>query len=381
MAKNKVSEYSATAANNTDIGGINIAEGCAPSGINNAIRELMAQLKDMQSGTDADDFTVGGNLSVTGNSTIAGTSTISGPVIFSSTVSMNGTNNIGNTTSSTLFNGTVTQDTSSKLYLDSSVTTPSAPPLSWSSDTNTGIYRPAADTLAFVTAGSDRLRLSSTGAVIVGSGEASSTVSGNILRAVNASGSDITGANIEITSGNGTGTGGSGSIIFKTAPAGTSSSTANTMTQRLLITRKGGFSFGSGSTSYGTEGQVLKSNGDAPPTFGNLTDQTGTAPFYCSRAWASFGYISSAVVINADGNIATITRTAQGRYTVTFTTAMPNADYAVIGSSYASNAASSGGGHTFGVYSRTTTGFNITITDPTANNYSDPYECGFTVIG
>ncbi len=52
MAKNKVSEYSATAANNTDIGGINIAEGCAPSGINNAIRELMAQLKDMQSGTD-----------------------------------------------------------------------------------------------------------------------------------------------------------------------------------------------------------------------------------------------------------------------------------------------------------------------------------------
>lgn len=66
MAKNKVSEYSATAANNTDIGGINIAEGCAPSGINNAIRELMAQLKDMQSGTDGDNFTVGGNLTVTG---------------------------------------------------------------------------------------------------------------------------------------------------------------------------------------------------------------------------------------------------------------------------------------------------------------------------
>lgn len=75
MPKNKVSEYSATAANNTDIGGINIAEGCAPSGINNAIRELMAQLKDMQSGTDGDDFTIGGNLSVTGNSTIGSAST------------------------------------------------------------------------------------------------------------------------------------------------------------------------------------------------------------------------------------------------------------------------------------------------------------------
>jgi hypothetical protein len=69
MAKNKVSEYSSTAANNTDIAGINIAEGCAPSGINNAIRELMAQLKDMQSGTDGDNFTVGGNLIVTGTAT------------------------------------------------------------------------------------------------------------------------------------------------------------------------------------------------------------------------------------------------------------------------------------------------------------------------
>lgn len=66
MAKNKISEWSSTAANNTDIGGIDIAEGCAPSGINNAIRELMAQVKDQQTGTDADNFTVGGNLTVNG---------------------------------------------------------------------------------------------------------------------------------------------------------------------------------------------------------------------------------------------------------------------------------------------------------------------------
>ena len=69
MAKNKVSEWSSTPANNTDIAGINIAEGCAPSGINNAIRELMAQVKDMQTGTDADNFAVGGNLTVTGTAT------------------------------------------------------------------------------------------------------------------------------------------------------------------------------------------------------------------------------------------------------------------------------------------------------------------------
>jgi len=73
MAKNKISEYSATASNNTDIGGINISEGCAPSGINNAIRELMAQLKDQQTGTDADGFVVGGAFTCTGAAVFSST--------------------------------------------------------------------------------------------------------------------------------------------------------------------------------------------------------------------------------------------------------------------------------------------------------------------
>ena len=80
MAKNKVSEWSSTASNNTDIGGVNIAEGCAPSGINNAIRELMAQLKDQQDGADGDNFTAGGNLSVTGSADINSTSALKLPV-------------------------------------------------------------------------------------------------------------------------------------------------------------------------------------------------------------------------------------------------------------------------------------------------------------
>jgi hypothetical protein len=56
MAKTKISEFSSTPANNTDIDSINIAEGCAPSGINDAIRELMAQLKDFQTGAVGDSF-------------------------------------------------------------------------------------------------------------------------------------------------------------------------------------------------------------------------------------------------------------------------------------------------------------------------------------
>jgi len=56
MAKTKVSEWSSTPGNNTDIDSINIAEGCAPSGINDAIRELMSQVKDWQTGTYGDPF-------------------------------------------------------------------------------------------------------------------------------------------------------------------------------------------------------------------------------------------------------------------------------------------------------------------------------------
>ena len=56
MPKTKISEFSATPANNTDIDSINIAEGMAPSLVNDAIRELMAQLKDFQTGAVGDSF-------------------------------------------------------------------------------------------------------------------------------------------------------------------------------------------------------------------------------------------------------------------------------------------------------------------------------------
>ena len=62
MAKDKISQYSSTSAGanlNTDIAGINIDEGCAPSNINNAIRTLMAQIRDLQSAASGDTIPVG----------------------------------------------------------------------------------------------------------------------------------------------------------------------------------------------------------------------------------------------------------------------------------------------------------------------------------
>ena len=76
MAKTKVSEFDAVASNNTDINSVNVAEGCPPSGINNAIREMASLLKKQEVGTDAmtspdinggtiDGATIGGSSGVT----------------------------------------------------------------------------------------------------------------------------------------------------------------------------------------------------------------------------------------------------------------------------------------------------------------------------
>jgi hypothetical protein len=79
MAKTKISEFDINPANNTDINNINIAEGCAPSGINNAIRQLMSDLKDWQAGSSGDTLPVAAGG--TGSTTASGARTALGLVI------------------------------------------------------------------------------------------------------------------------------------------------------------------------------------------------------------------------------------------------------------------------------------------------------------
>lgn len=45
-----VSDYSTTPASNTTVGGINIAENCPPGNMNNAVRQIMADIRVMFNG-------------------------------------------------------------------------------------------------------------------------------------------------------------------------------------------------------------------------------------------------------------------------------------------------------------------------------------------
>ena len=56
---------------------------------------------------------------------------------------------------------------------------------------------------------------------------------------------------------------------------------------------------------------------------------TGTAPTYACRAWVNFNGTGT-VAIRAAGNVSSITDNGTGDYTVNFTTAMPDANYAVV---------------------------------------------------
>ena len=53
MAKNSITDYDNLSSNNSDVQSVDISEGCSPSGINNAIREVMADLADVNDGTVA----------------------------------------------------------------------------------------------------------------------------------------------------------------------------------------------------------------------------------------------------------------------------------------------------------------------------------------
>lgn len=77
-----------------------------------------------------------------------------------------------------------------------------------------------------------------------------------------------------------------------------------------------------------TSGSSASCTGNAA-TATKLSTASGSAPSYSARAWVNFEPTTGGVY--ASGNVSSVTRVALANYTVNFSTAMPDANYAVTG--------------------------------------------------
>jgi hypothetical protein len=101
-----------------------------------------------------------------------------------------------------------------------------------------------------------------------------------------------------------------------------------------------------------TSGNVLTSNGTTWTSAAGLTTTTGSAPYYGARAWVNFDGTGT-VAIRGSVNVSSITDNGAGDYTINFTTAMPDANYAAI-------------------ISGSTVSNGSTVTNPALSPYSTP---------
>jgi hypothetical protein len=114
---------------------------------------------------------------------------------------------------------------------------------------------------------------------------------------------------------------------------------------------------------------------DAAVTAAKLSGaQTGDAPVFGVRAWAKFAGQGSngACVVNASGNVTSVTRISESIYEVVMTTAMPDANYAIACTSTSSQSKIES-------FTETATTFRLEF-ETSAGGASDPAEAAFMVI-
>ena len=100
---------------------------------------------------------------------------------------------------------------------------------------------------------------------------------------------------------------------------------------------------------------ITDAAGTGGPTLANgltigtsvLAAPSGSAPSYTCRAWVNFNGTST-VAIREDGNVTSITDNGTGDYTVNFTTALPDANYAITMNGYQTTAANAFVGYATG---------------------------------
>jgi hypothetical protein len=186
---------------------------------------------------------------------------------------------------------------------------------------NTGLYSPSANQLAISVGGTEAMRID--GSRNVGIGTSSPT---NRLDVVGSSA--FTGENIRLRLNN---TAGTAATLLSGADSGAAFIGAETNSFFYFVTNnveRMRIDASSGNVGIGTTSpsQRLTVNG-------NLAFDSGygsAAIAYGCRAWVNFNGTGT-VAIRASGNVTSITDNGTGDYTVNFTTAMPDANYAISG--------------------------------------------------
>jgi hypothetical protein len=149
-------KYSLTPANNTAAPPDGAPEGMLPSAVNDTMRDMMAQIRDCGDGIRDGTYTMTAPK-ITGG-TITG-STINNSAIGGTTAAAGKFTTLEATGVTTVQAGTV-----------------SAPAITTTGDTNTGIYFPAADTIAFTEGGVESMRITSGGQVLINTTTTGSTL-------------------------------------------------------------------------------------------------------------------------------------------------------------------------------------------------------------
>ena len=81
-------------------------------------------------------------------------------------------------------------------------------------------------------------------------------------------------------------------------------------------------------------GTVITSASDIESQVKTATNATGSAPIYACRAWVNFNGTTNTggnCDIRASGNVSSVTDNGTGNYTLNFSTALVDDDYAVSG--------------------------------------------------
>jgi len=176
--------------------------------------------------------------------------------------------------------------------------TAALPAITTTGDTNTGIFFPAADTIAFTEGGAEAMRINSSGNVGIGA------TPGTILDVYKASGNPY----LRVYTG-------TGSVQAYVQAIDSTYVVMGSLSNHDL-----------GLVTNGTEVARLTTAG----LFKFNSGYGSVATAYGCRAWVNFNGGGSPITVAAGGNVSSITDGGVGTYTVNLTTAMPDTNYSAV---------------------------------------------------